>query len=665
MDQPQPQTSQVAPINWDYCIQQLNKIQTLQNRVNFTDSRIDATQQQVQEIKTQLNGEEEEQLDQENVIDNKKLPSTLTNNQKKRYEQIGKQFVQGASRQFARVKQAIANKDKMQTREDNLKKQIEKAKQTDKKVKQGSGFWKKLLMVVGILGVVALMFKDKLLKIMPDMSNGLSGVGDKVFGFFKQIITGMVSYSQKLIGGSLTGLITFICNEILPSTIGTFFGHTLPTALVVATLSVMSMLSDNADAQLTNYLNASSDEKGNKVAQDAEKKALALMENQSSPQRLTQADIEKANKEQLDLWKINFANFLWSEALQNAGTYGTTAFGMLDSAVDTKDADGNVIDVDLASTGFNMTKLLEQINKIQQTAYEKESDRTAAIQQVIKEQMKIAQIDVTDIDFTHTHEALKQLTKTMMGDNRYQLISNRLTANANAKAQKAAEQIDGGKSNNTTFLNVNQIQIDQVMMNVIAQQTQQVLSQLDSFLNNKGDLGLLTGINAFMDSLTKNTDNYFSSVLGILAESVTRGLYIQIPNTQSVSQNVQYGIKVGDNSNLGIINITFSDLFSSQFNSLTEIGNQQNTLVTTINAGNELLTQINSNLSEGLFVSFVDNTKLDEKIKSSLGQVKYGIWLNECEIKHHDERINKLENPNSGTEPVSKNPKTIQDGKNK
>lgn len=651
MDQPQPQTSQVAPINWDYCIQQLNKIQTLQNRVNFSDNRIDASQDQIQEIKKNLKGEQQGQLDQENVIDDKKLPSTLTNNEKKRYEQIGKQFVQGAGKQFAKVKQAIANKEKMQTKSDNIRQQIDKAKQSNKKVKQGNGFWKKLLMVVGILGLVALMFKDKLLKIMPDMSNGLQGVGDKVFDFFKGLISGMVSYSQKIIGGSLTGLITFICNEILPSTIGTFFGQTLPMALVVATLSVMSMLSENADEQLTKYLNETSEETGDNVTERALQEAEAKLKNQQTIQTLTSDEILKANKEQLVRWKTNFANFLWAEAI-NGGNYDDTAFGKLDSAVD---RDG--ITVDLASSGFNMTALLEKIYEIQGNSGI--TDKSAAIEQAIKLQMEYAQIDVNGIDFSSSHDALISLANAMRADTRYTTLSSQITSLSNSKSQQAAEQIDGGKSSNVSFLNVSQIKIDQVMMNVIAQQTQQVLNQLDSFLNDKGDTALFNGIDAFMGNLKEKTDAYFISVLRILAESVTRGLYIQIPQTQSTSGNSKFSISVGENSNVGIINITFSDLFTSQFNSLTSISQQENDLINCITESNGLLEKINADLDSGLFVFYVDDTKLNEKIESSLGQIKYGVWLNECEIKQHEERISQLENPNSKTEPVSKNPKTI------
>ena len=658
MDQPQPQTSQVAPINWDYCIQQLNKIQTLQNRVNFSDNRIDASQDQIQEIKKNLKGEQQGQLDQENVIDDKKLPSTLTNNEKKRYEQIGKQFVQGAGKQFAKVKQAIANKEKMQTKSDNIRQQIDKAKQSNKKVKQGNGFWKKLLMVVGILGLVALMFKDKLLKIMPDMSNGLQGVGDKVFDFFKGLISGMVSYSQKIIGGSLTGLITFICNEILPSTIGTFFGQTLPMALVVATLSVMSMLSENADEQLTKYLNETSEETGDNVTERALQEAEAKLKNQQTIQTLTSDEILKANKEQLVRWKTNFANFLWAEAI-NGGNYDDTAFGKLDSAVD---RDG--ITVDLASSGFNMTALLEKIYEIQGNSGI--TDKSAAIEQAIKLQMEYAQIDVNGIDFSSSHDALISLANAMRADTRYTTLSSQITSLSNSKSQQAAEQIDGGKSSNVSFLNVSQIKIDQVMMNVIAQQTQQVLNQLDSFLNDKGDTALFNGIDAFMGNLKEKTDAYFISVLRILAESVTRGLYIQIPQTQSTSGNSNFSISVGENSNVGIINITFSDLFTSQFNSLTSISQQENDLINCITESNGLLEKINADLDSGLFVFYVDDTKLNEKIESSLGQIKYGVWLNECEIKQHEERISQLENPNSKTEPVSKNPKTIEtEGKNK
>jgi hypothetical protein len=127
---------------------------------------------------------------------------------------------------------------------------------------KGNGFWKKLLAVLAILSMVTFIFKDKLIKMLPDMSNGIEGVGDSIYTFLRNTITGMVLYSQKLIGGTMSSVINYICKEILPGTIGTFFNDTLPTALVVATLSVMSMLSDSAGKQLEDYLGTQSDARG-------------------------------------------------------------------------------------------------------------------------------------------------------------------------------------------------------------------------------------------------------------------------------------------------------------------------------------------------------------------------------------------------------------------
>ena len=64
----------------------------------------------------------------------------------------------------------------------------------------------------------------------------------------------MLTVCVDFIGGGLSGIITFVCTKIIPTTISGFFRDTLPMVMVASTLAVLSLFSEGAGAQLESLM---------------------------------------------------------------------------------------------------------------------------------------------------------------------------------------------------------------------------------------------------------------------------------------------------------------------------------------------------------------------------------------------------------------------------
>jgi hypothetical protein len=83
----------------------------------------------------------------------------------------------------------------------------------------------------------------------------MKGLGGKVAEFFGNLIGSVMSNTSAKVTGGFAAVIKYACSNVLPNLMGTFFHHTLPTAMVMSTLAVMSMFSESAGQQLAGLLN--------------------------------------------------------------------------------------------------------------------------------------------------------------------------------------------------------------------------------------------------------------------------------------------------------------------------------------------------------------------------------------------------------------------------
>ena len=246
---------QATPENWDFVLEELKRVDTLQTKYAIMYGKVADVTQEVQLIKKVqgIDQDIESQADKKEQTIQNKLPAILTQNERRRYQNIGKEFVKGASEQFQNIKKAIKMKEDMSTQQKNFKKNIESTNQKIKEQVKASGrgsFWKKLFGVVAVLGVVAFLFRDKIAKLMPDLSKGTDGIGQKIGVFFAGLLSSLLTYTGGIIGAGFSSIIKYACVNVLPNLLHTFFNETLPISMVMGTLAVMSMFSESAGVQL-------------------------------------------------------------------------------------------------------------------------------------------------------------------------------------------------------------------------------------------------------------------------------------------------------------------------------------------------------------------------------------------------------------------------------
>lgn len=203
---------------------------------------IDSLEEQTQELKDVV-GEDEKQ---KSVIDKNKLPSTLTSAEKKRYQNIGKVFIEGAGSEFKRILKASKFKDMMSTMKEKFQVGVNKVKSAIKKAKKASGFLAKLLVIAGLLGTIFYLFKDKIKDAIPNITGYIRDIFQKAKSFIGNLVENGFNFvsdgAKAILGESVISIIRY-----LKETVEVFFSDTLPTAIYELYLNVLSLFSGDAE----------------------------------------------------------------------------------------------------------------------------------------------------------------------------------------------------------------------------------------------------------------------------------------------------------------------------------------------------------------------------------------------------------------------------------
>ncbi len=609
------QTPQNNNTNWQYFLQQLEKVQKLSNRVNRAQIRMNYTDNEISEIKEAV-GLDQGQT-QKNVITNE-VPSTLSVSQKKRYEEIGKQFVQGAGKEFARIKAAIKLKDKMKTKKDVFVENAKKVKQASKKQIKTGGFWLKIMAIVAILGMVGLLLKDKISTMLPDLGDEVGGFGDKVYAFFERLVSGMVQYSTNMLGGTLGGIIQYVCTNLIPNTISTFFNATLPTAMVASTLAVMSLFSDSAEEQARALLSQGQNH-GDSVANQAESQYQQLSARQYQQQMLRQqfAETNLANKDMADVLFMlnNYAQW----RMQQSNSNESTVFKAIDDALDV-----NGVEIDLKSNdGFDMTSMLVELGNLMQ------QNQNASIEQrrrIVAAHLRNAGINLDQATLNQrlSDSNIADITKTateMMGDERYVALQNRLAELSAAERQRRQSitppnDNNGGVANNP-IIRQGIINVGQVLGRHFVENASKFLGKLEQFLN--GDVTnsrLLAGINTYFADLSNAGVAFIGGALDELRQVFlntyrTRLPNVQVNRTNNTTTNVDTPPVAIDGGNILIMNVQIDDVISKQLSTLDTLNATEVAIQGQITKGNESLTKINQQLASLVNVGVAPNVNQD------------------------------------------------------
>lgn len=409
---------------YDYFLSELDKV----SKIDVTVKSLKKEQKQlvvdVEEVKEFVGIEETEK--QSNVIDKDKLPAVLTGNEKKRYENIGKQFVEGAGKEFIRIKNAIKFKNNMSTVRDTFLKGFDKIKSTVKTMRKKSGFWKKLLEVVALLTVVAYVFRDKIAKIMPNVGGKIKEVLESGKTLIKNLINDIFENVSKSVGKSFGSIVTHMLTNTLPNIVTMFFQWTLPEALLATWLTVLSTFSSSAEQRLGEMIEGGIGDVAEEVGSGAEAQIIT----QGGTQEVQGGEIEAVLKLQRDIEVLGQTGQVSDQSLREfiseAGIAAVYQEGAKNSQVQaTLD---NMLDIVVGQNvdlkkyvdeeKFDITSFLSQYQTRINNAADKEVETVRLLAQTLGESLTEEQIQ----------QRAAQLRQSTSNKNAYDVITQAATA---------------------------------------------------------------------------------------------------------------------------------------------------------------------------------------------------------------------------------------------
>lgn len=243
---------------WILIEDELDRIQRLEKLNEQVSVKVESNSEQIQNIQDKVGDEKND-----NVIGANQLPSTLSSNERKRFENIGKNFIQGASNEFKSIKNAVEFAEKMSTKKNDFGEKIKKL-ENDVKVESKKGsFLKTLLKIMGVVGLVALLFKDKLSKYVPDFTKSTSDIFSTIKKFLGNFVYEIRNVVIGDISSSLNSSLIYLVNQQFPVMLNIFFNQTLPNILLRSYLSALAVIpGSNAGAYLNQLEQNANESKG-------------------------------------------------------------------------------------------------------------------------------------------------------------------------------------------------------------------------------------------------------------------------------------------------------------------------------------------------------------------------------------------------------------------
>ena len=219
----------------------------LKEKVEEQAAVIDKLGKDTQEVKEKAGIEESGK--EKNVIGSEKLPATLTTSERRRYQNIGKEFIDGAGAQFQKILKGVKFKSMMSTMREKFTTGIDKIKGFVKKAKEKKWFFAKLILIATLLGVIIHHFKEKILNVIPNLGDYISELFKKGKAWVSDSISDMMDWVKNKMGDFISDALrqTF---SYMKTAVSNFFSFTLPDAIVNLYLHILSAFSDDAAQEL-------------------------------------------------------------------------------------------------------------------------------------------------------------------------------------------------------------------------------------------------------------------------------------------------------------------------------------------------------------------------------------------------------------------------------
>lgn len=235
----------------------------------------------------------------------------LTGIEKRRYEIIGTFFAQGAVNEFRRIKNAQKFKDEMSTSSKNFSFKLKKIETETKADKKKGSFWGTLLKVLGLLGLIAVIFRDKIGNAFPNLKESVTGIFDNLKEITVNVIDGVMQYISNAIGSAFTVIVNKLLKETIPSIAGLFFNYTLPDILLRTYLAVLSTISESAADRLREQIQMENND-------EAEEMSSYIVNNAEN--QIDEQELQKEEQESFENNQIKYFQDLEKEVAELAKT---------------------------------------------------------------------------------------------------------------------------------------------------------------------------------------------------------------------------------------------------------------------------------------------------------------------------------------------------------
>lgn len=289
-------------ISFEQVLRELSRTEELENQNAQLQKQVDEQAKAIDELKK--SSEEvkekagiEESGKEKNVIGSEKLPATLTTSERRRYQNIGKEFIDGAGAQFQKILKGVKFKSMMSTMKEKFTAGIDKIKGFVKKAKEKKWFFAKLILIATLLGVIIHHFKEKIMNVIPNLSEYINDLFKAGKDWISNCLSDTITWLSDGISNMFERLMSTTFKE-LKFLVKDFFEITLPNAIVRMYLGVLSSFSDEAANLLTEEDRNATREMAGQIADEGEAQAIQFREGTDMFNSINELNSRFKNDEQ-------------------------------------------------------------------------------------------------------------------------------------------------------------------------------------------------------------------------------------------------------------------------------------------------------------------------------------------------------------------------------
>lgn len=490
-------------MSFDSVILELQRIEELQQTQEKLEKKISETVEEVEKIKSSNEKVKEvigvkESDKKKNVIDGDKLSSTLTTSEKKRYENIGKEFVAGAGKELENVRKAVQFKDAMSTVRNKFAEGVVKFKEGLKKARKSGSFFGKLMVIIGLLGTIAYLFRDKILSVFPNIGEHITNIFDTAKGVLGNMLGSVIDYVTQGIGSTFMNLLKEVVVNVIPNFIGTFFQFTLPNAIVNLYLGILSAFSGDAtkmyDQRVGEMIEKDMDQLGAAASEELKQQAgvstTAVKELiASTAEAQGRVNALGANAEYTELRQAQLGAAAWA---MSGDKDSAAVLAHLDQLVSGNQDFKKLID----SGQFNTSTFLSEIQRAKADGLTQDEIYEAMLKSVTQEMRNSGFImanGVNGSEVSNFSNALIRMSETS------QATQNQISGYMNQKRQAQQEEQDRLKEYKRTITEIN-------ATGVIGEELTEAFKQLITSIVNFLDGDKIA--NSIKETFTTMNDNF-------------------------------------------------------------------------------------------------------------------------------------------------------------